>query len=74
VLEDEGSVYRIIILKKMRSAKNTLLYLSLSHSQKSLICQKKTPFMLKYGEKAPSAVRKFFGFLTYEFIKDNTTG
>ena len=73
MVEDEGAVYRIIILKKMRCAETTLLYLSLSHSQKSLNCQK-NPFMLKYGEKAPSKGRKFFRFVTYECIKDITTG
>jgi len=45
VVEDEGAVCRIIILKKMRCAETTLLYLLLSHSQKSLICQKETRYV-----------------------------
>jgi hypothetical protein len=79
MLEDEGAVYRNIILKEMTSVETTLLYLSLSHLQKSELwkahwSKTKPVYAEVWRNKPPLACRKLFSYVTYECIKYITTG
>jgi hypothetical protein len=79
MLEDEGAVYRNIILKKMTSVETTLLYLSLSHLQKIELgkahwSKTKPVYAEVLRNKPPLAYRKLFRYVTYECVKYMTRG